>query len=156
KTFSIEDTENAINYWTQERMLNAKPLHLRNSPPRFKNKDIKNTKKGTDLVNINDVIIAEDDNPRAVGALFMKNNGQDSICTASLIATDERNSGMTAAHCLTNRGSHSSSIAIPIMYIISAGEYDDYAAFRLDFQGTTPKDPVPIVTFGYPSDGDMD
>ncbi|RIB12795.1 hypothetical protein C2G38_2249274 [Gigaspora rosea] len=166
-------SENAIDYWTPEKMLNAKPLHL----PGIKNKTINNSEKAN-------LFASEDENKNpllAVGRFFFTLDGVDLWCTASVINTKNRNTGMTAKHCLYSNGAHSVNMIFCPGYnkgntsylgkirVTNASWADDgdYGVLKFHYKGglqyktrafgwgLKPSYPVRIATFGYPVDGDV-
>ncbi|KAF0513378.1 serine protease [Gigaspora margarita] len=166
-------SENAIDYWTPEKMLNAKLLHL----PGIKNKTINNSEKAN-------LFASEDENKNpllAVGQFFFTLDGIDNACTASVINTQNGNTGMTAKHCLYSNGAHSVNMIFCPGYnkgntsylgkilVTNASWADggDYGVIKFDYNGglqnktgsfdwgLTPSYPVRIATFGYPVDGDV-
>ncbi|RIB14770.1 hypothetical protein C2G38_2094898 [Gigaspora rosea] len=169
KTYNVDK---AITYWTREKMLNAKPLHLPNKEFKFKNKAISSGEKDNFFTIASDPIISEskvnapflveikpesDDNtPLAVGILFFTLSNEDLQCTASVITTENGNSGITAAHCLYYEGNYTENLMfcpgynngtesflgkiaiantkIPDTWINS--DDDDYAGLKFDFNGS--------------------
>uniref|UniRef100_A0A1D1XFE0 Glutamyl endopeptidase n=1 Tax=Anthurium amnicola TaxID=1678845 RepID=A0A1D1XFE0_9ARAE len=105
------------NYWTSEKMKKAKLLTTKNIGFRTRSgvETIKNTSgssKGMESVQPK-----YDANTRApnvdqiraftVGMLFMSKNGEDFVCTASVINTGSGNIGLSAAHCLYDHNTQS-------------------------------------------------
>ncbi|RIB11122.1 hypothetical protein C2G38_2204244 [Gigaspora rosea] len=150
------NTENTLTYWTKERMLNTKPLP---KPLIFKNKTINNSEKNMikkNMINTRD----KNDKPFAVGILFgQKNSTENFICTASVIRSDDGNTGITAVHCLydweTNvwadnmnfwpgydHGEQSrygcvavKKVNISLLYINGEGLSDDYGILKFNYNG---------------------
>ncbi|CAG8561663.1 16732_t:CDS:1 [Dentiscutata erythropus] len=181
KTYNVENT---IDYWTEERMANAKPLLSSNKL----NKTVSNDRKDS-FANVPDLNNSEilTDKPLAVGKLFFTSHGESYTCTASVIDTSDGNIGITAAHCLYAEGEFSEDvifypgydngkpsrlgkivvlkISVPNNYINF--EDDDYGAILFKYQGKlkdhtgsfgwglNPPDQVKIVAWGYPAIGDM-
>ncbi|CAG8578556.1 41926_t:CDS:2 [Gigaspora margarita] len=155
------NVKSVIDYWAQEKMLNAKP---KLSPIGKLNKTTSINEKGRLLASVSDSdsinLNVESDNLLTVGKLFFTSYGVDSFCTASVIDTSDGNTGITAAHCLYDDG-----LSVPKSYIESGD--DDYAAIKFDYPGKlqlqtgsfgwglTPPSPVSIAIFGYPYNGDM-
>ncbi|CAG8487710.1 20955_t:CDS:2 [Dentiscutata erythropus] len=111
----------------------------------------------------------ENDKPFAVGILFFQQNPQDSHCTASVISTNDGNTGITAAHCLydTDTGCFSDHLKFCPGYdngkesrygcvaVIKANIPTDYINHSVSDYATLKWSRILIVTFGYPQDGDM-
>ncbi|GBC10698.1 hypothetical protein RclHR1_09830007 [Rhizophagus clarus] len=103
------------NYWTLEKMKNAKPLTIRNRT----RSDIKTIKNTTDFSKYTkstqpferkyDANGRKVDQDKAIpiGLLFVSKNDDDFTCTASVIDTDNGNIGLTAAHCLYDQNTRS-------------------------------------------------
>ncbi|CAG8802693.1 24490_t:CDS:2, partial [Dentiscutata erythropus] len=152
KTYN--NIENTLSYWTQERMLNAKPLL---TPLKF-NKTINSDEK-----NMVNTITSEDENdkPFAVGILYFTQNSSDWQCTASFCPGYD-NGKESRYGCVGVV-----KTKVPNDYI--ANFNSDYGTLKFDFHGQgrlqdhsgclgwgiIPKYPVEIVTFGDPGDGDM-
>ncbi|CAG8734615.1 1850_t:CDS:1, partial [Gigaspora rosea] len=152
------NVENVIDYWTQEKVLNAKP---KLSPIEKLNKTTSNNKKSRILTSVSDFDSinpdTESDNLLTVGKLFFTSHGVDNSCTASVIDTSDGNTGITAAHCLYskkgeysknvifspgyNNGSPSALGKIPIIGLSVPKSFlesladDDYAAIKFDYPG---------------------
>ncbi|CAG8632502.1 22384_t:CDS:2 [Gigaspora rosea] len=128
----MDNVENVIDYWTHEKMLNAIPM----------------------LSPIGELNTSNNEN---VGKLFFTLSGKTYSCSASVIDTDDGNTGITAAHCLYsikegqystnvifapgyNNGSPSALGKIPVDVGSVPKSYrdsklDDYAAIKFDYPG---------------------
>ncbi|CAG8733888.1 hypothetical protein C2G38_2121691 [Gigaspora rosea] len=152
------NVENVIDYWTQEKMLNAIPML---SPIGELNKTTSNNEKGSLLAGVSDSnsinLDIESVDLLAVGKLFYTSNGVDSVCTASVINTRDGNTGITAAHCVYYKGVVSKNVifcpgynngklsalgqipvtvhSVPKSYIESWSD-DDYAVIKFDYPGS--------------------
>ncbi|CAI2176059.1 583_t:CDS:1 [Funneliformis geosporum] len=112
------------NYWTPEKMKNAKPLTIKNIGLRTRSGDktIKNTTDSskvtksmqplerkydanTKVANVEANVDQVNNIP--IGRLFMSKNGVDYSCTASVINTNDGNIGFSAAHCLYHQNTSS-------------------------------------------------
>ncbi|CAG8694203.1 10035_t:CDS:1, partial [Gigaspora margarita] len=154
KTYNVK---NVIDYWTLEKMSNAKPML---SPIGKLNKTTSNNKKSRLLTSLSDSDSinpdGESDNLLTVGKLFFKSSGKDHSCTASVIDTSDGNTGITAAHCLYFKGEYSVNVifapgynngnpsalgTIPVTGLSVSKSYieswadDDYAAIKFDYPG---------------------
>ncbi|CAB4495377.1 hypothetical protein RhiirA5_375781 [Rhizophagus irregularis] len=108
------------NYWTSEKMKKAKPLTTKNIGFRTRS-GVETIKKTTDSSKDTKSMqplerkydaktgaaTADQVKAIAVGKLFMSKNGEDFVCTASVINTDDGNIGVTAAHCLYDHNTQS-------------------------------------------------
>ncbi|CAG8727097.1 12118_t:CDS:1 [Racocetra fulgida] len=179
----INNDEDAIDYWTEERMANAQPI----IPPTSNSNEIT-----SNVTIINDISDSGSESlfaiPIAVGKLFFVHSGEHYTCTASVIDTRDGNTGITASHCLYSDGEYSTKVifspgysngkprsdlgkirvtglSVPKSYI--EFDEDDYAMIQFNYPGKlkdqtgafgwglTPASPIKVTTFGYPGNGDL-
>ncbi|RIB23257.1 hypothetical protein C2G38_2032906 [Gigaspora rosea] len=122
----------------------------------FKNKIINNGEKNmVNTINPEDKNV--NDKPFTVGILFVHKNSIDFTCTASVISTDNRNIGITVAHCFYdwqtrvwadnlqfcpgyNHGKQSCYKCIAVSNVANLAHYTndhfDYGILKFDYNGT--------------------
>ncbi|RIB27962.1 hypothetical protein C2G38_2028936 [Gigaspora rosea] len=169
------NVENVIDYWTQEKMLNAIPMFSSIE------ESTSNNENGRLLTSVSYSV-----HLLTVGKLFFTLSGKARVCTASVIDTSDGNTGITAAHCLYSKeGEYSTNVifapgynngkpsALGKIRVIGLNvpksfikwRVDDYAVIKFDYPGKlqlqtgsfawglTPPSPVSIAIFGYPYNG---
>ena len=171
-----DDINDTIDYWTPERMRNAKYSTSDD------NKDGFPAENTSNFTSVDDVIEV----PSAVGKYFFHDptTNRDFSCTASVINTDYGNIGLTAGHCLykykdirfTNTafcpGFSNGQCAfglVPVsdiaLFITNGNYYYDYGLIKFVYNGklqdktgsfdwdANPGNEVDVTVLGYPVDG---